>query len=80
MNNIVFFLLILTIGNSRVEFSKELYIHWISVVEVQASLSVDQAAGEVLRKRVLILLVACSLGEAGVQPWYTPALAKTPPC
>lgn len=67
MNNIVlFFLLILTIGSFRVEFSKELYIHWTSVVEVQASLSVDQAVGEVLGKRVLILLVACSLGQAVV--------------
>lgn len=60
----MFFLLIPTIGNSRVEFSKELYIHWISVVEVHTSLSMDQAVGEVLR--VLILLVVCSLGEAGV--------------
>lgn len=65
MNNIVlFFFLILTIGKSRVNSQRSyIYIYWISVAEVQASLLVDQAIGEVLR---VILLVACSLGEAGV--------------
>lgn len=49
-NTVLFFLLILTIGNSRTEFSKEPCRHWISVVGVQTSLSVDEAVGEVLRK------------------------------